>query len=598
MALTILTASQIDPINFSFPTLFSDPAVDMLRPFGMNKYLGISDEDPEDVSVPPQAIPIALPLPLPYPDIAHTDVNDEFAELTFEEALVAQADADVPSTQSHQVQPDPSAPPLPGGPGVRPEDYLLFKNRWIHKQTICRLVINKDFISKSCNRLERVRAGYTKVNKRIDMSAGRITDGNLFLVGDIFLTLIRSGRTVSLGILRSTSLVLNNISRSSVNVTIMKAARTTAKITGQLLTIVAANHSSDSSLSSLQFLWNGGYVKSHSLIQGTSDSTERAVVVSVPGSLVEPINPEPTFIRLRDDINTDDFVEIKGGQSTWQVSQGALEAACGLLWEKSLETSVPPKSLVSVTPSDIKTFPYQLADGTPAIPCVEGTNLLIASDGERITTCCLCAAKVTDMRAHVGLHILRALTNTAEELNMVEPVGTNLPCGFCGRSGRPECTITIKLSANSAPVLSTKCMYRHSFKYAYADAGSKNKPSRNIPLKCELCNPTLPPEPGRTFRRAPLAAVDAVWRYNMPEHILKEHEEYAIPGYKTMGVPLPACMLQVMALTDLEQTAARIPQEHRLLTCDDPLEKENHAGTSFEICWKTSGSSTCFFPAC
>ncbi|KAG2740439.1 hypothetical protein P692DRAFT_20753309 [Suillus brevipes Sb2] len=195
------------------------------------------------------------------------------------------------------------------------------------------------------------------------MSAGRITDGNLFLVGDIFLTLIRSGRTVSLGILRSTSLVLNNISRSSVNVTIMKAARTTAKITGQLLTIVAANHSSDSSLSSLQFLWNGGYVKSHSLIQGTSDSTERAVVVSVPGSLVEPINPEPTFIRLRDDINTDDFVEIKGGQSTWQVSQGALEAACGLLWEKSLETSVPPKSLVSVTPSDIKTFPYQLADG-------------------------------------------------------------------------------------------------------------------------------------------------------------------------------------------------------------------------------------------
>jgi hypothetical protein len=39
------------------------------------------------------------------------------------------------------------------------------------------------------------------------------------------------------------------------------------------------------------------------------------------------------------------------------------------------------------------------------------------------------------MRAHVGLHILRALTNTPEEVNMVEPVslftyvvymGTNL----------------------------------------------------------------------------------------------------------------------------------------------------------------------------
>ncbi|KAG2044115.1 hypothetical protein BDR03DRAFT_977769 [Suillus americanus] len=406
-------------------------------------------------SVPPNPVApqiLDVPsLPLPYPDITHMDVNDESAELTFEEALIAQADADIPSTRLHQVQPDPSAPPLPGGPG-------------------------------------RVRAGYTKVNKRIDMLVGCITDGNLFLVGNIFLMLIHSGRTISLGILHSTSLILNNISRSSINVTIMKAARTTVKITGQLLTIIATNHSSDSLPTLLQFLWNRGYVKSHSVIQGTSDFTECAVVVSIPSLLVEPINPELTFIRLRNDINSDDFVEIKGGQSMWQVSQGALEAACGLLWEKSLETSVPLKSMVSVTPSDTKTFPYQLADGTLAIPCVEGTNLLIASDGERITTCCLCAAKVTDMRAHVGLHILCALTNTPEEVNMVE----------------------------------------------------LNKPSRNIPLKCKLCNPTLPPEPGRTFRRALLAAVDAVWRYNMPEHILKEHEEYAIPGYKMMGVPLPA----------------------------------------------------------
>jgi len=72
--------------------------------------------------------------------------------------------------------------------------------------------------------------------------------------------------------------------------------------------------------------------------------------------------------------------------------------------------------------------------------------------------------------------------------------------------GLIQCAIIIKLSANSAPVLS---MYQYTFKYAYADAGSKNKPSRNIPLKCELCYPTLPPEPGRTCRfKVPLAAVD------------------------------------------------------------------------------------------
>ncbi|KAG2065211.1 hypothetical protein BDR04DRAFT_1033349, partial [Suillus decipiens] len=55
MALSILTASQIDPVNYSFATLFSNPAIDMHRPFGMNKYLGISLDDAEDVSmnVPP-----------------------------------------------------------------------------------------------------------------------------------------------------------------------------------------------------------------------------------------------------------------------------------------------------------------------------------------------------------------------------------------------------------------------------------------------------------------------------------------------------------------------------------------------------------------
>ncbi|KAG2336358.1 hypothetical protein BDR05DRAFT_896817, partial [Suillus weaverae] len=124
------------------------------------------------------------------------------------------------------------------------------------------------------------------------------------------------------------------------------------------------------------------------------------------------------------------------------------------------------------------------------------------------------------------------------------------------------------------------CMYQHHFRYGFVDNGSKNKPCRNIPLKCELCHPALPPEPGRTSRRTVFGAVEAIWRYNMPGHILKEHEEYSVPGYKSIGVPLPASMLKAMALSDLEQTAARIPKERRLFTCDEALEKENIVGGS------------------
>lgn len=43
--------------------------------------------------------------------------------------------------------------------------------------------------------------GYTKVNRRINMSAGHITDNNLFLISDIFLTIIRSGLTISITVL-------------------------------------------------------------------------------------------------------------------------------------------------------------------------------------------------------------------------------------------------------------------------------------------------------------------------------------------------------------------------------------------------------------
>jgi len=180
------------------------------------------------------------------------------------------------------------------GQGIHADDYLLYKGRWIHKQTICRLVINKDFESKSFNQLECVH-GYTKVNKQIDMRAGHITDQNSFLVGDLFVTILRTARILSIAILRSTGLFLNDVSHASINITTMKASHTTAKISGQLLTIVPTHPSTDPQVPTL-FLWDGGYVKTQSPILGTSGSTECVIIVNVPGFLVEPINPEPTFI--------------------------------------------------------------------------------------------------------------------------------------------------------------------------------------------------------------------------------------------------------------------------------------------------------------
>ncbi|KAG1877633.1 hypothetical protein DFJ58DRAFT_720421 [Suillus subalutaceus] len=96
-----------------------------------------------------------------------------------------------------------------------------------------------------------------------------------------------------------------------------------------------------------------------------------------------------------------------------------------------------------------------------------------------------------------------------------------------------------------------------------ADHGSKNNPCRNVPLKCGLCHPTLPPEPGKNSRKVPAAFVQSVWRYNMAIQILSKHEEYAIPGRREAGVPLPEGVWKSMELSELEQASAGIPKEHR-----------------------------------
>lgn len=156
----------------------------------------------------------------------------------------------------------------------------------------------------------------------------------------------------------------------------MKASQTTVKMTGQLLTIILTQASPDTAM---LFLWNEGYVTSCWVIQDTTSVTEHDVINTVPGLLVEPINPNPTFICLQDDINTDDFTQVNGGQSIWQIALNALQAACDLLWAKTTDMNVSLNSIAVVVPSDPKLFPYQFADSMSWIVFSHGLCSLILS---------------------------------------------------------------------------------------------------------------------------------------------------------------------------------------------------------------------------
>jgi hypothetical protein len=86
----------------------------MLCPFGQNKYLGIADVDAEEPGTMIAIVPQVIASGDDRPEVEE-DANELM--LTFKEALTAESTSNAPSAH------------------------------WIHKQTICCFVINKDFIS-------------------------------------------------------------------------------------------------------------------------------------------------------------------------------------------------------------------------------------------------------------------------------------------------------------------------------------------------------------------------------------------------------------------------------------------------------------------
>jgi hypothetical protein len=156
VALSILATSQIDSVHYSFADHFSTPGINMLHLFGDNKYLGISLDELQDASDIPKLPPPTAVIPtlqclemvLSWKDgdeVCNTNAGLEGEEeddkelmLNFQEALIDESTDAAPSTQpSSSFLADLLSPPLPQGPGIHPDDYLLYNGHWIHKQTIC-----------------------------------------------------------------------------------------------------------------------------------------------------------------------------------------------------------------------------------------------------------------------------------------------------------------------------------------------------------------------------------------------------------------------------------------------------------------------------
>ena len=201
--------------------------------------------------------------------------------------------------------------------------------------------------------------------------------------------------------------------------------------------------------------------------------------------------------------------------------------------------------------------------GTPTLLCSEATQALSeANVTNNEVLCALCHKPTSNLRSHMGGHILRSIREVPKEL--ATPVGQLLPCGFCGSSGNPHCAIKLKKTKQATEVV-TNCPHKVPFKYGFAEKGSDSRPCRNVPVVCTLC----------PHRERETNAKAAVWRYNMKQHLNITHPEYAHPG-KLLGLPLPTEMVHVVIITIQEEKKLGVPVR---ASHNGPSNASNHGST-------------------
>ena len=172
-----------------FTEVFSHLNVDMLRPFPDGIYPGIStDPDPSIPTISKSPIMTTLE---PVEDDGDEDYEDEL-----------EGDIDV---EMDDILDEPPAPAeLQAAVG---EDWIEFEGNKFHKASLLRVIFCSDFVRKSKERLERVRAYTIDFQKKTTEESDEALLGvSLFILGDLFTTLIRTGQTVALAVLQATGI--------------------------------------------------------------------------------------------------------------------------------------------------------------------------------------------------------------------------------------------------------------------------------------------------------------------------------------------------------------------------------------------------------
>ncbi|KAI5994112.1 hypothetical protein F5J12DRAFT_726460, partial [Pisolithus orientalis] len=592
IALGLLTDSTLDPDDYAFDTLFTNSDVDLLSVFGHRRYPGINDDGDDIDGDDPSSI---TPAPTTTTTIERSNPCEAQIEVDLEEVHgdeveeAEEVSEDVPSFED-KLEDEIGDPTLlvkngdssllspPSGPGIWPLDYLFVNSKYVHKSMVCCVLFNGNFTPKSHDHLLRVR-GYTAVNKPME-SVSLLSDSTAacasFIVGNPYLTLIHfHDNATHLALLRSTAIHENGISRSDINFDTLLSVAGKVKITGEILTLLVSPLTPDDDCF---WIWNGVYLKASSPLPGSNVSTQKVVEMTTLGALIHLVNP--SIVTAANYLPSEHLAEVNSHGITWAISNNTLEVAVNVLWKWIVDSKLAVSNITLMQISNLS-FLYSMNGEIiqeyyiPVLKYFQAVQHCLVKKQE--SHCVLVVGMPTaDLCSHMGTHILRASRGVGET-DLYSAVGQLFPCGFCGCSGHSDCVVKLK-STKHTKEIDTCCIYQIPFKYGFGERGSTACPCHNVPVVCPLCV-----HHGRDteFR-------DAVWHYNMEQHLGFFHPEYAHPG-KVMGHHLPHHVFDILYIMPAKEKKAGVPARPAFTLI---AEKENYRDLAVSTGQKRKGNST------
>jgi len=389
---------QTHHVSADFTEVFSHENVDMLRPFPDGIYPGICADPDPSVSTPAES-----------PQLTQHEPIDDDGDDEYEDEIDDEMDINMDDI----LDEPPASVELQHASG---DDWLEYGGHKYHKASLLRIIFCSDFTRKSKERLERVRAYTTDFQKKsTEESDEALLSVSLFVLGDLFTTLVRTGQNIALAVLQATGIEHKSRKVTAVSAAELSLEAAGIKVSGQVLHLVAHSSSQPGTSSdepvanplppvitsrdfssprlalsdpsaptapiaeqssvtgpgySHSFFWIGDYIKFNALKakqdKGKKSATSasekisrNALILTAPSYVIEPISG--LLVGAKDlSAPNGRNISLRGLSETWQFDATSLKGLARLLWDK---VTMNKWKVIEAGISFNDLFPYAGANG-------------------------------------------------------------------------------------------------------------------------------------------------------------------------------------------------------------------------------------------